>query len=88
VSVLPACLQGVVCGQEHFTKIEDRPIVKERRTLVQEHHPVEKEFVVSTVGGPAASNECCGTHTHVPRAADIGGEFHRGLPVPKLTAHA
>eukprot|EP00887_Chlorella_sp_A99_P006272 scaffold3.g6272.t1 len=37
-----------VCGQEYFTKVEDRPIVKERVTYVKEHRPVEKEFVVET----------------------------------------
>lgn len=37
-----------VCGQEYFTKVEDRPIVKERVTYVQEHRPVEKEYVVET----------------------------------------
>jgi hypothetical protein len=26
---------------------EDRPVVKERTELIQEHRPVEKEFVVS-----------------------------------------
>jgi hypothetical protein len=26
---------------------EDRPVIKERVTYVKEHHPVEKEFVVS-----------------------------------------
>jgi hypothetical protein len=26
---------------------EDRPVVKERVELIQEHRPVEKEFVVS-----------------------------------------
>ena len=29
-------------------QIEDRPIVKEIKTYVREHHPVEKEFVVET----------------------------------------
>jgi hypothetical protein len=37
-----------VCGQEFFTKVEDRPIVKERVTYIKEHRPVEKEFVVET----------------------------------------
>jgi hypothetical protein len=37
-----------VCGAEYFTKVEDRPIVKERVTYVQEHRPVEKEYVVET----------------------------------------
>jgi hypothetical protein len=37
-----------VCGEEYFTKVEDRPIVKERVTYVQEHRPVEKEYVVET----------------------------------------
>ena len=27
---------------------EDRPVVKERVTRMREHHPVEKEFVVSS----------------------------------------
>lgn len=29
-------------------QVEDRPIVKEIKTYVREHHPVEKEFVVET----------------------------------------
>lgn len=40
--------KGPVCKTETFTKIEDRPIVKEIKTYVREHHPVEKEFVVET----------------------------------------
>lgn len=39
--------KGPVCKTETFTKIEDRPIVKEIKTYVKEHHPVEKE--VSTI---------------------------------------
>ncbi|KAI7840230.1 hypothetical protein COHA_006012 [Chlorella ohadii] len=35
-------------GEAFFTKVEDRPVVKERVTYVREHHPVEKEFVVET----------------------------------------
>ena len=52
----PACLQttttattgaeGASCGAQYFTKTEDRPVVKERVEYVQEHRPVEKEFVV------------------------------------------
>jgi hypothetical protein len=37
-----------ICNQEHFTKIEDRPVVKETTTYVREHRPFEKEFVVET----------------------------------------
>ncbi|PSC76003.1 cold-regulated 2 [Micractinium conductrix] len=40
--------EAAVCGQEYFTKVEDRPVVKERVELIQEHRPVEKEFVVET----------------------------------------
>lgn len=40
--------QAAVCGQEFFTKTEDRPIVKERVERILEHRPVEKEFVVET----------------------------------------
>ena len=29
-------------------QVEDRPIVKEIKTYIREHHPVEKEFVVET----------------------------------------
>ena len=32
----------------HVLQIEDRPVVKEVKTYVREHHPVEKEFVVET----------------------------------------
>jgi len=31
-------------------QVEDRPVVKERVTRMREHHPVEKEFVVSGWG--------------------------------------
>ena len=44
-ALLALCLQ--VCGQEFFTKTEDRPVVKERVDYIKEHRPVEKEFVVS-----------------------------------------
>ncbi|KAL4429617.1 hypothetical protein ABPG77_008666 [Micractinium sp. CCAP 211/92] len=37
-----------VCGREYFTKVEDRPVMKERVTRLREHQPVEKEFVVET----------------------------------------
>jgi len=37
-----------ICDTKYYTKIEDRPIVKEIKTYVREHHPVEKEFVVET----------------------------------------
>jgi len=39
--------KDVVCGQEYFTKTEDRPVVKEVIETIREHHPVEKEYVVS-----------------------------------------
>lgn len=39
--------QGPICDTKTFTKVEDRPIVKEVKTYVREHHPVEKE--VSTL---------------------------------------
>lgn len=40
--------KGPICDTKIFTKVEDRPIVKEVKTYVREHHPVEKEFVVET----------------------------------------
>ena len=40
--------EGPVCGQEFFTKVEDRPQVVETRTYIKEHRPVEKEFEVVT----------------------------------------
>jgi len=40
--------EQAVCGQEYFTRVEDRPVVKERVTQVVEHHPVETEFVTET----------------------------------------
>ncbi|GAB4823969.1 hypothetical protein N2152v2_011015 [Parachlorella kessleri] len=43
-----------VCGQEFFTKTEDRPVVKERVDYIKEHRPVEKEFVVETRATGAA----------------------------------
>ena len=38
-------------------QVEDRPVVKERVELVQEHRPMEKEFVVGSegVGGSAVA---------------------------------
>lgn len=38
--------EGGVCHQEYFTKTEDRPVVKERITVIREHRPVEKQYVV------------------------------------------
>lgn len=35
--------KGPICDTQTFTKVEDRPIVKEVKTYVREHHPVEKE---------------------------------------------
>jgi hypothetical protein len=67
--------EGVVCGAEHFTKVEDRPVVKERVELVQEHRPVEKEFVVETraTGAereiPGGEVEHLGTQERVVAAA-------------------
>ncbi|KAI7842361.1 hypothetical protein COHA_004001 [Chlorella ohadii] len=40
--------EAAVCAQEYFTKVEDRPVVKERVEMIKEHRPVEKEFVVET----------------------------------------
>lgn len=40
--------EEAVCGQEHYTKVEDRPRVIERKEYIKEHHPVEKEFIVET----------------------------------------
>lgn len=40
--------EEAVCGQEHYTKVEDRPRVIERKEYIKEHHPVEKEFLVET----------------------------------------
>lgn len=37
-----------VCGSRTYTVIEDRPIEKERRTTVLEHHTWEKTFVIET----------------------------------------
>lgn len=34
---------GPVCDTKTFTKVEDRPVVKEVKTYVKEHHPVEKQ---------------------------------------------
>lgn len=33
---------GNVCGQEFFSKTEDRPVVREQVERILEHHPVEK----------------------------------------------
>eukprot|EP00891_Asterochloris_glomerata_P003735 jgi/Astpho2/3735/Aster-04919 len=37
-----------VCDQKYYTKIEDRPEVREVVTTIREHHPIEKEFVTET----------------------------------------
>lgn len=47
-AAVPASGTEAVCGQEYFTKTEDRPVVRERVTYLKEHRPVEKEFVVQT----------------------------------------
>lgn len=44
----PVAGQETVCGQEFFTKTEDRPVITERVDYIKEHRPVEKEFVVET----------------------------------------
>jgi len=38
----------IVCDTKYYTAIEDRPIIKEIKTYIREHHPIEKEFVVET----------------------------------------
>ena len=38
--------KGPICNTQTFTKVEDRPVVKEIKTYVKEHHPVEKEVSV------------------------------------------
>lgn len=35
--------KGPICETRTFTKVEDRPVIKEVKTYVREHHPVEKE---------------------------------------------
>ncbi|KAI7842360.1 hypothetical protein COHA_004000 [Chlorella ohadii] len=40
--------EGATCDAQYYTKVEDRPVVKERVEQVMEHRPVEKEFVVET----------------------------------------
>jgi len=45
-------------------QVEDRPVVKEIKTYVREHHPVEKEFVVETrpTGLPILSHDYWSKH--------------------------
>lgn len=38
----------IVCDTKYYTAIEDRPVIKEIKTYIREHHPIEKEFVVET----------------------------------------
>ncbi len=40
-------------------QVEDRPIVKEIKTYIREHHPIEKEFVVETRPTGQAYNCIC-----------------------------
>ena len=49
-------------------QVEDRPVIKEIKTYIREHHPVEKEFVVET--RPTGQHTtfpcyCNCTHWHV-----------------------
>ena len=37
-----------VCGSRMYTVVEDRPMEKERRTTILEHHKWEKTFVIET----------------------------------------
>ncbi|CAL8465083.1 g4618 [Coccomyxa elongata] len=37
-----------VCGSQTYTTVEDRPVEKELRTTVLEHHTWEKTFVIET----------------------------------------
>lgn len=39
-----------------YSQVEDRPIVKEIKTYIREHHPIEKEFVVET--RPTGESHC------------------------------
>jgi hypothetical protein len=32
-----------ICGQNTFTQIEDRPVIRERVERIVEHRPVEKQ---------------------------------------------
>ena len=38
--------KGPICDTQTFTKIEDRPVIKEVKTYVKEHRPVEKEVSI------------------------------------------
>lgn len=46
--IFEKCYQVLSSETMYALQIEDRPIVKEVKTYVREHHPVEKEFVVET----------------------------------------
>ncbi len=37
-----------VCGSQTYNTVEDRPVEKELRTTVLEHHTWEKTFVIET----------------------------------------
>lgn len=39
---------NIVCDTKYYTAVEDRPVIKEIKTYIREHHPIEKEFVVET----------------------------------------
>ena len=41
--------EAAVCGQEYFTKLEDRPQVVEQKTYTKEHKPVEKVLTMSAM---------------------------------------
>ena len=36
------------CGSQTYTTVEDRPVEKELRTTILEHHKWEKTFVIET----------------------------------------
>ena len=46
---------GPICDTQTFTKVEDRPVVKEVKTYVKEHHPVEKQVSMNI---PCLSVSC------------------------------
>lgn len=61
---------AAVCDTKHFTRIEDRPVVIEKKEYVLEHHPYEKEFVVET----KATGREREVHSGVPAAEHLRTE--------------
>ncbi|GAB4822130.1 hypothetical protein N2152v2_009176 [Parachlorella kessleri] len=74
--------EPVVCGQQFFTKVEDRPVMKERVTVMKQHVPVEREYVVET-RATGVEQQVGVEHEHLGSEHRIVSE---AAPAPELYA--